>query len=576
MLKVLRQSTASQSVKLGPFLDDTDGKTPETALTIANTDIKISKAGGAYGNKNSGGGTHDVNGEYTITFDATDTATVGSLKVSCVVAGALPVWDEWRVVEEAVYDALFDAASAGYSTLDAAGIRAALGLASANLDTQLGDVPTLAEMNSAFTEIKGASWNSATDTLEAIRDRGDAAWTTATGFSTLDAAGVRAAVGLASANLDTQLGDVPTLGEMTAAFTEIKGATWATTDTLEAIRDRGDAAWTTATGFSTLDAAGVRAAVGLASANLDSQFSGIPASIWNANLGTYSGTAGSTAEALAAAGGSGDPWVTPLPGAYTAGQAGYIVGTFLDAAISGISGGGLDAAGVRAALGMASANLDTQLADLPTFAEMTAAFTEIKGATWAATDTLEAIRDRGDAAWTTATGFSTLDAAGIRAAVGLASANLDTQLGDVPTLAEMTAAFTEVKGATWDSGTDTLEAIRDRGDSAWITGAGGGLDAAGVRAALGMASANLDAQLDALPTAAEITTSLLTTQMTEAYAADGVAPTMTQALFLIQQVLTDSVIVGTTQTIRKIDGSSTAATLTLNDGSNPTGVTRAT
>jgi hypothetical protein len=50
---------------------------------------------------------------------------------------------------------------------------------------------------------------------------------------------------------------------MTSAFTEIKGATWATTDTLEAIRDRGDAAWVTATGFAT------SAALATAQADLD-------------------------------------------------------------------------------------------------------------------------------------------------------------------------------------------------------------------------------------------------------------------------------------------------------------------
>lgn len=77
--------------------------------------------------------------------------------------------------------------------------------------------------------------------------------------------------------------------------------------------------------------------------------------------------------------------------------------------------------------------------DPPTNTEMVAAFTEVKGATWSVTDTLEAIRDRGDAAWTTATGFSTLDAAGVRTAVGLASANLDTQLADIPTVAEFEA-----------------------------------------------------------------------------------------------------------------------------------------
>lgn len=69
---------------------------------------------------------------------------------------------------------------------------------------------------------------------------------------------------------------------------------------------------------------------------------------------------------------------------------------------------------------------------------------------------------------------------------------------------------------------------------------------------------------------------VLTTQMTEAYSADGVAPTLAQALFLIQQMLTDFAISGTTWTTRKLDGSTTAATFTLDDGTNPTSITRAT
>lgn len=60
-----------------------------------------------------------------------------------------------------------------------------------------------------LTDIKGATFDGSTDSIEAIRNRGDAAWVTATGFSTLDAAGVRSAVGLASANLDTQLDAIP-------------------------------------------------------------------------------------------------------------------------------------------------------------------------------------------------------------------------------------------------------------------------------------------------------------------------------------------------------------------------------
>jgi hypothetical protein len=64
--------------------------------------------------------------------------------------------------------------------------------------------------------------------------------------------------------------------------------------------------------------------------------------------------------------------------------------------------------------------------------------------------------------------------------------------------------------------------------------------------------------------------------MTEAYAADGVAPTLAQALFLIQQVLTEFGIVGTTLTAKKLDGSTGAATFTLDDATNPTALTRAT
>jgi hypothetical protein len=114
MDRFLKQSTASQSVAIGPFIDDTDFKTPETGLTIANTDIKLVVNGAASVNKNSGGGTHRINGVYGITFDVTDTATVGEIEVSVVVSGALPVFHKFTVLEEVVYDALFGASAPGY------------------------------------------------------------------------------------------------------------------------------------------------------------------------------------------------------------------------------------------------------------------------------------------------------------------------------------------------------------------------------------------------------------------------------------------------------------------------------
>jgi hypothetical protein len=104
----LRQSTASQEVLLGPFLDDTDGKTAETGLTIANTDIKIWKSGGTTeASKNSGGATHIAAGRYYAVLDATDTDTIGPLEINVHVSGALPVKKTCEVVDEAVYDVKF-------------------------------------------------------------------------------------------------------------------------------------------------------------------------------------------------------------------------------------------------------------------------------------------------------------------------------------------------------------------------------------------------------------------------------------------------------------------------------------
>jgi len=69
---------------------------------------------------------------------------------------------------------------------------------------------------------------------------------------------------------------------------------------------------------------------------------------------------------------------------------------------------------------------------------------------------------------------------------------------------------------------------------------------------------------------------ILTTQMTESYAADGVAPTLTQAVMLIQQGLLERNVFQTTETVRKLDKTTAAATYTLNDAANPTDKTRAT
>lgn len=109
----LRQST-SQIVEIGPFLDITDGVTEEEGLTILNTDIRLSKDGAVWVNKNSGGATHREDGWYDLTLDGTDTDTVGELALKVQDPTThLPVWVRWWVIEEAVYDAIYGAAAAG-------------------------------------------------------------------------------------------------------------------------------------------------------------------------------------------------------------------------------------------------------------------------------------------------------------------------------------------------------------------------------------------------------------------------------------------------------------------------------
>lgn len=175
----LRQSTASQEVPLGHFVDDTDGKTAETALSIANTDIKVWKAGATtLANKNSGGATHISGGIYYCTLDATDTDTIGPLVLFVAVAGALAVRVECEVLDEAQYDALFG--TTAFSTLTAAQVNT-------EADAALADVGL-------------------TGTVTGRIDAAVSSRLATAGYTApLDAAGTRSAVGLASANLDTQL-----------------------------------------------------------------------------------------------------------------------------------------------------------------------------------------------------------------------------------------------------------------------------------------------------------------------------------------------------------------------------------
>lgn len=103
----LRQSSAIY-VKIGPFVDVTDGVTPEAGLTINQADVRLSKNGNAFAQKNdANSATHDENGWYRCALNATDTGTLGQLQLAVYESGALPVWHEYMVVPANVHDSLF-------------------------------------------------------------------------------------------------------------------------------------------------------------------------------------------------------------------------------------------------------------------------------------------------------------------------------------------------------------------------------------------------------------------------------------------------------------------------------------
>ncbi len=298
-MQLLKQST-SVTVKLGPFVDSTDGVTAETALTINQADVRLTKNGGNFAQCNASVGvSHDEYGWYNVPLDNTDTNTLGRLTIAIGVSGALPVFAAYLVVPANTYDALVsgtdslevdvvaisgDATAAinlesacdgtGYNLGGGAVVAASVSGSVASVTGAVGSVTgavgsvtagvtvttnndkasySLAADQSAVTigtcttntdmvsepptaaAIADAVWDETSTGHTDAGKAGSQVWTDIDAILTdtnelqtddvpgllaalhdLDAAGVRAAVGLAAANLDTQLGNVPTVAELEA------------------------------------------------------------------------------------------------------------------------------------------------------------------------------------------------------------------------------------------------------------------------------------------------------------------------------------------------------------------------
>ncbi len=138
----------------------------------------------------------------------------------------------------------------------------------------------------------------------------------------------------------------------------------------------------------------------------------------------------------------------------------------------------------------------------------------------------------------------------------LDAANLPTDLANVPTVAEFNAR-TLVAASYFDPAADAVANVTLVATTTTVTNA----------TTVGTIN---DGAVDATVVADIFST----TALAETYAADAAAGTPTQILYLIQQALTEFLITGSSLVIKKLDGSTTAATITLNDATNPTGANR--
>jgi hypothetical protein len=354
--------------------------------------------------------------------------------------------------------------------------------------------------------------------------------------------------------------------------------------------------------------------------------------VWDEASGDHL-AAGSTGAALNAAGSAGDPWTTTLPGAYTGSQAGKILadiltdtGTTLQGELDGIqadtediqsrlpaalvsgrmdSSVGAMAANVLTASALATDAVTEIQSGLATAANVAAVETDTQdiqsrlpaalvggridasvgamasGVLTAAALATDAVAEIADGVWDEAYSGHTAAGSFGKLLDTLRKANYVTEgavaAGGTPTTTVFRTNLTE------PTGTFANQTIL------FISGDLSGESAAIEAYSVTNGQITLGDALTQAPTAAdefvilpdhvhpigEIADGVLTRQMTEAYRAAGVAPTLAQSLFELIAQMGDASISGTTKTLKKIDGTA-AKTFTLNDGNNPTSITEAT
>lgn len=469
-MRFLRTNTAV-IITVGPFYDKTDGVTIETALTITNERITLTADtddGAAPTNildnvtGATSGTSNDLNyitgndaGMMQLELSAANVNRLGRMFLSITdAANHVPVFHEFMVVPALVYDTYF--ASTGGATFPAATLASTTNITAGTITTttNLTNLPAIT-----------ANWLTAAGIASgALNGKGD--WNIGkTGYA-LSSAGIQAI-------WDALTSALTTVGSIGKLIVDNLNAT---------VSSRLASASYTAP----LDAAGTRSAVGLASANLDTQFTTALTKLrkyfqllvrrdsWIAT-----DNAVELAEINANEGSGAGAYDSTVPPAVNVLQ--------IDGLTTGIAG-----------INSMGAIYDLQNS-LP--ADIAAILTNTVAASNLLDDYNGTGYNKANSTIGNTTNLDTQDPTVLVDAVlypyisllARSDAGIATDLS--VTLAQINADYGSGAG-TYDNATDSVEAIRNRGDAAWVTGTS--LDAAGVRSAVGLASANLDTQLTAI------------------------------------------------------------------------------
>lgn len=450
----LKQSTAA-TIKLGPFVDDSDGKTAETGLTISQADIRLSKNGGDIAQtNNSAGATHDELGYYNVPLNTTDTNTLGTLKVIVSKSGALPVFADFMVITAEAYDTL---CGTDHFTVDLNGTPSVNVVQISGDSTAADNLESYCDGTTAqpvnVTQIGGTA-QSATD----LKDFAD------TGYdpTTHKVQGV-------------------VLTDTCTTNTDMRGtdnAYTGTPPTVTAIRQEMDTNSTRLAAILTDTGTTIPGLINVLN-NLSAQ------DVWEYTTRTLTsaGSGGATAQEVW-------EYATRTLTANTnlnIPSAADIADAVWDEAIADHTAG--TTFGGKNQRVVPSETLNDYKADVSGLATSAALAIVDGNVDSILEDTNELQTNQGN--WLTATGFSTHSAADVwsvetraltdkagftisgtkttlDALNDISSGDVSTACGtaldtyDPPTATEMASAFTEIKGATWSSATDTLEHIRDK------------------------------------------------------------------------------------------------------------------